>query len=100
MALDTFVMVARDVDESAALRAEFGEAHVAYVTKLHEEGRIVLAGPRREPDGETSKGAVIVFRAKSLEAAKDWVAGDPYMKGGVFADVHVDRFLKVFVEDA
>ncbi len=93
-----FVMIARDVPDSTALRAKFREQHVDRVTKLHEQGRIVLAGPIKCDDGATSIGAVIALTAENLEEAKAFVAADPYVTGGVFQTVTVQPFRQVFPE--
>ncbi len=93
-----FVMIGRDVPDSSALRAKFRREHVDRVTKLHEQGRIVLAGPIKSDDEATSIGAVIVLTADNLEEAKALVAADPYVTGGVFQKVTVQPFRQVFPE--
>ena len=96
--MPTFVMIARDVPDSVALRDKFREQHVDRVTKLHEQGRIVLAGPIKSDDEATSIGAMIAFKADNLEEAKAFVAADPYVTGGVFQTVTVQPFRQVFPE--
>jgi uncharacterized protein YciI len=85
-------MIGRDVADSGPIRAQHREAHVAHVRKLFDEGRIIMAGPIREPAGETSIGAVIILEADDLAHARQIVEDDPYVKAGVFAQLTVDRF--------
>jgi uncharacterized protein YciI len=37
----------------------------------------------------------VVAEFESLEAAREWIATDPYVTGGVFAHTEVRPFLKV-----
>jgi len=93
-----FVMIGRDGPDGVELRDKFHKKHVAHVSALHEQGRIVLAGPLKSDDETISIGAVIVFTADNLEEAKDTVAKDPYVTGGVFQMVTVQPFRQVFPE--
>ncbi len=57
-------------------------------------------GPARPSDsadpGEAGfAGSVIIAEFESLEAARDWVAGDPYVTEGVFESYEVRPFIKV-----
>lgn len=91
-----FVMVGKDGVEGAKARDANRAAHTANVTALDAEGRVVVAGPMRD-DGDTrSVGAVIVFEAADLDAARAWVAADPYVAGGVYESVTVAPFRQAF----
>lgn len=96
--MPAFVMIGRDGPDGGARRSEHHSAHVEHVTKLNEAGRIVLAGPIKSDDGATSVGAVIVFEAADLEAARAVVEQDPYVQAGVFAELSVQPFRQVFPE--
>jgi len=91
-------MIGHDGSEGIALRKKFHEPHVAHVTALHEQGRIVLAGPIKSDDGATSIGAVIAFTADSLKDARAIVAADAYVAAGVFQTLTVQPFRQVFPE--
>src|SRR5690606_11264138 len=56
--------------------------HREYVHDLFEQGRIRMSGPLAD---ET--GAVIVYDAPDLDAARALVAADPYVREGVVRDV-------------
>ena len=49
-----------------------------------DDGRIVIAGPLGDPP----HGAAIVFKDKS--AAEAFAGADPYVKGGLVTNWHVD----------
>jgi len=91
-------MIGRDGPDGVAIRKKFHKRHVDHVSKLHEQGRIVLAGPIKSDDETTSIGAVIVFTADDLDEAKAVVTADPYVEGGVFHMVTVQPFRQVFPE--
>lgn len=67
--------------ESEAQRLR--EAHVAHLTRLFREGKLVLAGPFTEPYGDVL--GLSVLSAASLPEAKALSEQDPAVKGGLFA---------------
>jgi len=53
-------------------------AHIAYQQKLESEGKIFMAGPTSDLSGALMQGSgMIIYRATSLEEAKEWADGDP-----------------------
>ncbi len=91
-----FAMIARDGPDGLSLRKKFHNEHVAHVSALNDAGRIVLAGPLKDDDNENSIGAVIVFEAADLEAARRIVDQDPYVTAGVFESLTVNAFRKAY----
>jgi uncharacterized protein YciI len=76
-------------------------AHVARLTALQAEGRLVLAGPHPLIDAEDPgpagfSGSLIVAEFASREAAIAWASADPYCLAGIFAAVTVKPFKKTF----
>ena len=76
-------------------------AHLARLTDLRDQGRLLLAGPCPAIDAEDPgpagfTGSLIVAEFASLDAAQAWADADPYVAAGVYARVTVKPFRKVF----
>lgn len=72
------------------VRQENRAAHLAYIEAT---GVVEMAGPFLE--GDAMCGSLVVLDVDSLDAAKDWAAGDPYGKAGLFASVDIREWKKV-----
>jgi len=59
-------------------RKPFREEHLTLVRRLHQQGRLVMAGAFDPPDG-----ALLVFRVDGLAEVEAFVKSDPYVKNGV-----------------
>jgi uncharacterized protein YciI len=55
-------------------------AHREYMTRLHSDGLLAAYGPFAD-----GSGALFIYEASSLAAAREIVAADPYQIGEVFA---------------
>ncbi len=89
-----------DAPDSLAGRLAARAAHLARVTGLRDQGRLVLAGPHprvdtTEPGSAGFSGSLIVAEFASLEDAKAWANADPYVAAGVWVDVRVQPFIQV-----
>jgi uncharacterized protein YciI len=76
------------------------ESHLARVSVLRDQGRLVLAGPHplldtSEPADTGFSGSLIVAEFASLEDAKAWASTDPYVESGVWIDVQVRPLIQV-----
>jgi uncharacterized protein len=95
-----YVIVGRDAPGSLAIRRRVRSAHLERIRLLVDTGRIVLAGPMPAVDstdpGEAGfTGSLIVGEFDSVEAARQWIAADPYVTEGAFESFEVRPFLKV-----
>jgi uncharacterized protein len=95
-----YAIIGEDIDNSLPLRKEARPAHLDRITKLHDEGRILLVGPfpsidSEDPGGAGFTGSLIVAEFDSLEEAKTWADADPYVSAGIFKNVIVKPFKKV-----
>ena len=86
-----FAIIGKDGPEGQEKRKLYRDGHIERLEKLEREGKVILAGPF----GDQS-GSLIVFEADSLEEAKAFAAGDPYVKKGVFESHEVRPFKQVF----
>ncbi len=64
-----------------ARRKELFAGHFANMTRLAEQGALVLAGPL---DGDGGKRGLFILNAPSVDAAREMVAGDPAVEAGIF----------------
>ncbi len=76
-------------------------AHLDRLKALQAEGRLVLSGPHPAIDSEDPgpagfSGSLIVAEFASREVAIAWAAEDPYCAAGVFTQVTVKPFKRVF----
>ncbi len=95
-----YVIFAKDVENSLEKRLLVRSSHVARLTELKKEGRLVLAGPFpavdcNDPGQAGFTGSLIVAEFKNLHDAENWAKADPYIEAGVYSDVTVKPFKKV-----
>src|SRR5690606_24669953 len=95
-----YAIIAEDGSDSLPGRREARERHLARVTLLQDEGRLVLAGPHpaldtTEPGEAGFTGSLIVAEFTSLAAAESWAGEDPYVSAGVWRNVTVKPLIRV-----
>ncbi len=90
-----FVFIGHDGPDGAARRQANRTRHVAHLEALDRAGRLVYGGPIRDA-ADRSIGAVLVFDTSDLAAARTLVEQDPYVAGGVFERVELNRFARAF----
>ena len=91
-----FSIFAYDVEDSLALRQQARPAHIARLESLDQAGRLVLAGPNPNLEGEGFSGSLIVAEFDNIEQADQWANEDPYLSVGVYDRVEVKPFKQVF----
>ena len=96
-----YAIVSSDVPNSLDKRLSARPAHLQRLTQLQEAGRLLLAGPNPaidslDPGPAGFSGSLIVAEFASLAAAQAWADADPYVAAGVYAQVSVKPFKKVF----
>ena len=74
--------------------------HLARLTALLEQGRLLLAGPCPAIDAEDPgpagfSGSIVIAEFESIKAAREWADADPYVAAGVYVRVDVRPFRKV-----
>ncbi len=94
-----YAIVAQDAPGSLERRLAARPAHLARLTALQGEGRLLLAGPfpavdAADPGPAGFTGSLIVAEFASLEDAEAWAKADPFVAAGVYAQVTVKPFRK------
>jgi len=96
-----YAIIATDKLDSLDARLTARPAHLERLKTLQDNGKLLLAGPHPaidciEPGTAGFSGSLIVAEFPSLLDAKSWADEDPYVKAGVYKDVQVKPFKKVF----
>ena len=96
-----YAIISQDVEDSLEKRQQARPAHLERLNTLQNEGRLILAGPHPAIDNEDPgpagfTGSLVVAEFSSLDAAQSWADADPYIAAGVYAQVTVKPFKKVF----
>ena len=96
-----YAIVGTDVPHSLDKRLSARPAHLQRLTDLQDAGRLLLAGPfpgidSNEPGPAGFSGSLIVAEFASLHDAQAWADADPYVAVGVYSQVSVKPFKKVF----
>jgi uncharacterized protein YciI len=96
-----YAIIAQDVENSLQDRLAARPEHLARLTTLQDQGRLILAGPHPSIDSEDPgeagfSGSLVVAEFESLLEAKAWADADPYITAGVYASVTVKPFKQVF----
>lgn len=96
-----YAIIATDKPGSLPARLAARPAHLERLRALQDQGRLILAGPHPaidcEDPGEAGfSGSLIVAEFSDLETAQAWAADDPYALAGIYGEVQVKPFRKVF----
>lgn len=86
--LPLYVLHCIDRPGSAGARATHRDAHLAHV---RGSGVTKLAGPMLDEAGQIV-GSLVIVEADDMAAAREFSAGDPYSKAGVFERVDIRPF--------
>ncbi len=96
-----YAIVGDDVPDSLDKRLSARPAHLQRLSDLQDAGRLLLAGPfpridSNDPGPAGFSGSLIVAEFASLHDAQAWADADPYVAAGVYSQVSVKPFKKVF----
>lgn len=96
-----YVIFAQDTPNSLEKRLAVREKHLARLQVLQAEDRLLTAGPNPAIDSENPgnagfSGSTVIAKFASLEEAKAWASADPYVEVGVYGEVIIKPFKKVF----
>ena len=96
-----YVIIGEDHPNSLENRLAARPYHLERLEALRNDGRLLTAGPLPAIDTEDPgmagfSGSVIIADFESLEAAQEWADADPYNDAGVYQQVTVKPFKRVF----
>ena len=94
-----YAIIAEDAPNSLEKRLEARPNHLARLTVLQEQGRLILAGPfpaidSIDPGMAGFSGSLIVAEFSDLVSAQAWAEADPFVIAGVYHHVTVKPFRK------
>lgn len=95
-----YAIEGHDGPDVLAQRLQARPQHLARLTALRDEGRLLLAGPCPAIDAEDPgpagfSGSIVIAEFASLAAAREWADADPYIAAGVYQRVDVRPFRPV-----
>ncbi|EGQ7949388.1 YciI family protein [Vibrio vulnificus] len=96
-----YVIFSQDVENSLEKRLSVRPQHLERLQALQDEGRLLTAGPMPAIDSDNPSdagftGSTVIAEFPSLQEAQAWADADPYIAAGVYANVIVKPFKKVF----
>ena len=96
-----YCIIAEDIPGSLEQRLAARPDHLERLQELRNHGRLLTAGPHPAIDNEDPgpagfTGSLIIAEFDSLETAREWADADPYRLAGVYRNVTVKPFKKVF----
>ncbi|MDG6470953.1 YciI family protein [Glaesserella parasuis] len=96
-----YVIFAQDIPNTLEKRLAVRGKHLERLKQLQAEDRLLTAGPNPTIDDENPgeagfTGSTVIAKFNSLEEAKQWASQDPYVEAGVYGEVIVKPFKKVF----
>jgi len=95
-----YAIISEDIEDTLEKRLAARPDHVARLTALVDEGRLLLAGPHPavdspDPGPAGFTGSLVVAEFDSLDDARAWADQDPYIAAGVYGSVTVKPFSRV-----
>lgn len=92
-----YAFICTDKPGTLATRLAVRPAHLARLTTLRDQGRLLAAGPHpaidcQDPGEAGYTGSLVIAEFDSLEAARQWADADPYIEAGVYDSVVVKPY--------
>ncbi|MCF6283095.1 MAG: YciI family protein [Candidatus Polarisedimenticolaceae bacterium] len=92
-----YAIISEDYPGTLEKRLQARPEHLARLTQLQEEGRLLIAGPHpaidsEEPGSAGFTGSLVVAEFNDLNSAQNWADDDPYIAAGVYQQVVVKPF--------
>ena len=96
-----YAIISEDVEDSLEKRKSVRPKHIERLQALADEGKLLTAGPHPAVDSEDPgdagfTGSLIIAEFESLAEAQAWADMDPYINAGVYKQVAVKPYKKVY----
>jgi hypothetical protein len=89
-----FIFHLLDRPDAAPLRERVRPEHKAYLGAVAD--RIAFAGPLTGDDGATMIGSLLAIDFDSRDAARAWLADEPFTREGLYASVELHAFVNLW----
>lgn len=92
-----FVITCTDREGTLEKRLAVRPQHLARLEKLDAEGRVIVAGamPKDRDNLQAGfYGSTLILDFDSREELDIWLADEPFLKEGIYADIDVKPFNK------
>lgn len=92
-----FVITCTDQEGTVEKRLAVRPQHLARLQQLDAEGRVIVAGAMpKDPQNPQAGfyGSTMILDFESREALDQWLADEPFLKEGVYANIDVKPFNK------
>ena len=88
-----FVVIARDGSDPEAKdrRAAARPAHLERTAPYVESGQVLLGGAILD-EADDMVGSVVLADFTTREELDEWLAGDPYVTGGVWQEIEIQPY--------
>jgi len=95
-----YTIMSTDIEGTLEKRLAARPDHLARLTALVDDGRLLVAGPHPavdspDPGPAGFTGSLVIAEFDSLDAARTWADEDPYITAGVYGNVTVKPFNRV-----
>jgi uncharacterized protein len=91
-----FLIIARDKPGAGPRRAELRPDHLGHLER--HAARLLAAGPMLGPEDGAPIGSLIIHDSDVRAEVDGFLAADPYTVGGLFAEVEVLPWRKVYLD--
>lgn len=96
-----YVIYAEGIAQSLPKGLVNHSEHLTRLEQLKQQNRLLVAGPTPVMDNMTSNnavfnGSVIIAEFVDQKQANEWANSDPYVKAGVYTNVVVKPFNRIF----
>ena len=96
-----YAIISEDVEDSLEKRKSVRPKHIERLQVLADQGKLLTAGPHPaidsdDPGNAGFTGSLIIAEFDSLSEAQSWADSDPYINAGVYKQVNVKPYKKVY----